>query len=210
MIDVMEQRLEKYVLRMKKKIRPDGLRGDSLKRTKFFAILSLCLTLCSFVMLNAVPEPNDSQLLSFSATANEESASAAPEQLSGQIVYYVADGSKYHLDAACKSIAGKEVYSSDMIFANSGGRTLCSICQNRQEKETDSEIPDVSGGNPEMNSGTTAALTDPGTIVYRTASGKKYHLDRNCRYIRNRDNVSEISLPTAVESGLTPCSACAE
>lgn len=47
-----------------------------------------------------------------------------------------------------------------------------------------------------------------GTVCYYTPNGTKYHLDRNCRYLKNSDVVLETDTETAASQGLTPCSVC--
>lgn len=46
-------------------------------------------------------------------------------------------------------------------------------------------------------------------IVFITSSGEKYHLS-NCRYVKNKTNVSKFSLKDAIKNGYEPCSICIE
>ncbi len=61
-----------------------------------------------------------------------------------------------------------------------------------------------------------APLAEPGTgaavggeIVYRTASGGSYHR-ADCSYIRDRENVTALTVNEAEDEGLTPCGFCME
>lgn len=45
-----------------------------------------------------------------------------------------------------------------------------------------------------------------GATVYRTPTGKKYHLDMDC----GGENSYSVDLNSAINSGLTPCSKCAD
>ncbi len=51
-----------------------------------------------------------------------------------------------------------------------------------------------------------AAAASGDTIVYRTASGKKYHT-MTCSQLNGKDSI-EITLEKAVKAGLEPCSKC--
>ena len=51
-----------------------------------------------------------------------------------------------------------------------------------------------------------AATAAGDTLVYRTASGKKYHL-MTCSQLNGKDSL-EITLEEAVKAGLEPCSKC--
>lgn len=43
--------------------------------------------------------------------------------------------------------------------------------------------------------------------VVRTSSGEKYHKP-DCRYVKNKTNISELTLQKAIDNGLEPCSIC--
>ena len=47
-----------------------------------------------------------------------------------------------------------------------------------------------------------------GMRLYYTPFGKKWHLTRECQYLRNSENILYTDYGTAVSSGLTPCSKC--
>ena len=47
-----------------------------------------------------------------------------------------------------------------------------------------------------------------GLKLYYTAHGKKWHLTRECQYIRNSGSIDYTDYDTAVARGLTPCSKC--
>lgn len=47
-----------------------------------------------------------------------------------------------------------------------------------------------------------------GLKLYYSAHGKKWHLTRECQYIRNSKNTEYTDYETAVSMGLTPCSKC--
>ena len=51
-----------------------------------------------------------------------------------------------------------------------------------------------------------AAAASGDTLVYRTASGKKYHT-MTCSQLNGKDSI-EITLAEAVKAGLEPCSKC--
>ncbi len=51
-----------------------------------------------------------------------------------------------------------------------------------------------------------AAAASGDTLVYRTASGKKYHT-MTCSQLNGKDSI-EITLEEAVKAGLEPCSKC--
>lgn len=170
-----------------------------MKGARFTAAVTLCCTLLSFALLSTVPKTGAGTVPeTYSAEADAQKLSQR-EPLSGESVYATASGSKYHLYADCASIADKEIFVSDMIFAGSGGRTLCSLCQTRAAKQEKKEQEKQS--EPVQNE------DQP---LYRTPEGKKYHADRNCRYLKNSDEVTQISFTEASEAGLTPCSACAK
>lgn len=171
-----------------------------MKKMKFLPCLSLCLAFLSFLILEYRPSETAEEPLRFSASANETFVASAEEKLSGELIYYTANGTKYHLRPDCRSIAGKTVYSSDKIFAESSGRTLCSVCKNWLEQASAPDSPENIA--PEQN----PALPE---TVYCTASGDKFHLDRNCRYLQNSKTVTEISREEADSKGLSPCSGCA-
>lgn len=171
-----------------------------MKTAKFWAWLTLFLAFGSFLLLDFAPKKTEKNNLSFSATQNEKTIAAAENKLSGESVYYVAGGGKYHLYEDCKSIAGKEILSSDKIFAENGGRTLCSVCKNRAGKPSEDR--------PSNQEEKEIPLPIPSS-VYCTPNGKKYHVDRNCRYLKNSAEVSELSTEAARQKGLTPCSGCA-
>lgn len=44
--------------------------------------------------------------------------------------------------------------------------------------------------------------------VYKAATGQVYHSSPDCRYIRGKDNVLEITIEEAEKTGLRPCSNC--
>ena len=171
-----------------------------MKKMKFLPCLSLCLAFLSFLILEYRPEKTAEEPLRFSASANETFVASAEEKLSGELIYYTANGTKYHLRPDCRSIAGKTVYSSDKIFAESSGRTLCSVCKNWLDQASAPDSPENIA--PEQN----PALPE---IAYCTASGSKFHLDRNCHYLHNSKTVTEISREEAASKGLSPCSDCA-
>jgi hypothetical protein len=47
-----------------------------------------------------------------------------------------------------------------------------------------------------------------GLKLYYSAHGKKWHLTRECQYIRNSNNTEYTDYETAVSMGLAPCSKC--
>lgn len=64
--------------------------------------------------------------------------------------------------------------------------------------------------NSELNSvDTSQSLQNETTIVYITHTGKKYHLS-GCRYIKDKNNLIEISIEEAEAAGYEPCKVCFE
>jgi hypothetical protein len=47
-----------------------------------------------------------------------------------------------------------------------------------------------------------------GIKLYYSPYGKKWHLTRECQYLRNSEDISFTDYETAVSMGLTPCSNC--
>lgn len=72
------------------------------------------------------------------------------------------------------------------------------------EEETPNEQPENSSSNNE-NTGDTDNDDSNGTVVYRTPSGKRYHLDPQC----GGANSYEVTMSAALNSGLTACQKCA-
>lgn len=64
--------------------------------------------------------------------------------------------------------------------------------------------------NSELNSvDTSQSLQNETTIVYVTHTGKKYHLS-GCWYIKDKNNLIEISIEEAEAAGYEPCKVCFE
>lgn len=96
-----------------------------------------------------------------------------------------------------------EAYS---VEDNGKGLTFCVYCYNVQP---DIFIDYATGANSLMVESPPAANSQQGTdissVIYRTPSGKRYHLDADC----GGKNSYEITMEKARAAGLTPCSKCA-
>ena len=103
--------------------------------------------------------------------------------------YYISStggGSCYHLTPTCRALrqAGATRVSSR------GGRRLCSLCANVNEKPLFRAPP--------------SAVSSSRHIYYTTRTGKKYHKDRCCSGLRNANSIFEERHRPALE----PCRIC--
>lgn len=91
-----------------------------------------------------------------------------------------------------------EAYS---IEDNGAGVLLCVYCYNVQPGVY---IDYLTGESNQTDTSQSVVFEQAADIIYRTPSGKKYHLDAKC----GGKNSYQVTLKDAVDAGLTPCKKC--
>ena len=163
------------------------------------ALTAVCLFLI-LLIFSARAGLTDGRKYRESIAANSEKTVDLSDVLTGEYYYCTPSGAKYHFDENCRYLkSSKEIEKSDRYYLESETREPCSACT-VAEPET---APEAS---QETTQETTAAKTE--TVYYYTPKGKKYHLDKNCRYLKNSKEILECGELTGKD--LTPCSACAQ
>lgn len=85
------------------------------------------------------------------------------------------------------------------VTNNSGGSSSAGTSNKKPSTPSKSENTTQSGGN--------TAVEPIGKMVWKTATGKKYHSINNCGKT-NPANAKQVTLEAAKSAGLTPCSKC--
>ena len=79
-----------------------------------------------------------------------------------------------------------------------------------QISENDESIINTNKNSEKEDVRTESKDVDQEDICYHTNSGTKYHLNRECRYIKNSSSVNQTTISEAVNFGFEPCTGCAE
>lgn len=120
-------------------------------------------------------------------TSAEAKSSAAEEESSAKAEYesLTAKESSSRAEAA-------ESSSLEKAAAESSAAASSSVAQAEQEAASSSQAAAPQNTNDQQ-------------LVYITATGSKYHFNRNCRGLRNANSVSTMNLSDATAQGLTKC-----
>jgi hypothetical protein len=120
---------------------------------------------------------------------------APPEAVPEELYYYTKSGTKWHLSKDCRYLKNsKEILEGDLNKTEESGLTPCSACtasyiNKEQDKETEKDNREIK-------------------IYYYTESGTKWHIDKECRYLKRSKNILEGDYKTVEGKGLSPCSGC--
>lgn len=166
-------------------------------------MLFLAITVFSFMMMQAIPRPYDVPLKSVYSDAAVQTTSttaAAVTTTSGTATLFATTSRQ------------TPVYTTAISFETSADTmsptTTKTIVVTQTTALTQVVIPtEVTFTTTEQQPTVTTVQDAPlvGNTVYRTPSGKRYHLNASC----GGKNAYEVTYEDAVEAGLTPCKKCA-
>ena len=93
---------------------------------------------------------------------------------------------------------------------NGAGVSFCVYCYNTQPGITIDYSTGLSTSTTVSDYNTSTEINEPQTeisgTIYRTPTGKRYHLDKDC----GGKNSYEVTIDEAINAGLTPCQKCAD
>lgn len=115
-----------------------------------------------------------------------------------ELFYYTKNGAKYHMKEDCRYIINSSnIFFDKIIFLSSYQLTPCSLCgETASIIDSENKTEESTFVNPETE------------IYYYTKTGKKWHTDKQCRYLLKSKDIYEGSNEEIEAKALTPCSSC--
>ncbi len=117
----------------------------------------------------------------------------------------LAESGESAMDSSSQGVVSitEEPIASDEVSAD---QTVVSERSEEESKEAASKVESKIASKVTSTAESKESTSANGATVYRTPSGKRYHLDPEC----GGKNSRAVSQSAAIQSGLTPCQKCAQ